>query len=328
MIDPGKGLGSFIDMVGVAVASLCILTGCDRPVANQVQGYIEGEFIYVSSPLAGTLETLSVVRGDRVTEGDPLFTLEDTPEKAALDETERRLAQARATFEDLKKGRRPSEIEALEAQLRQQRAALRLAEKELERQERISRVPGATSEQEKDRARSTRDQGIQRVAQIEADLKTARLGSRADQVEAAGANVKAVEAALSKAKWDLSQKERAAPRSGLVFNTIYRPGEWVAAGRPVVSLLPPENIKVRAFVPETMVGGIQPGTPVRVLIDGADRPVSGKISFISPQAEYTPPVIYSRENRTKLVFMVEAVVDPEAAINLHPGQPVDVRFGS
>jgi HlyD family secretion protein len=113
----------------------------------------------------------------------------------------------------------------------------------------------------------------------------------------------------------------------LVFDTLYREGEWVAAGRPVVMLLPPENIKVRAFVPETRIAAITTGAPVRVTVDGVSEAFAGRVSYISPRAEFTPPVIYSRESRAKLVFMIEAVFDPEVARKLHPGQPVDLRFG-
>jgi HlyD family secretion protein len=140
--------------------------------------------------------------------------------------------------------------------------------------------------------------------------------------------MRAQEATLAKADWDLSQKRQAAPQAGEVFDTLYREGEWVAAGRPVVVLLPPRNIKVRAFVPETRIGAIQPGDRVLVTVDGVAAPFIGKVSFISPQAEYTPPVIYSRESRSKLVFMIEAIFDNQTAAKLHPGQPVDVRFGS
>ncbi len=258
---------------------------------------------------------------------EPLFELEDTPQIAARDEAAQRLAQARASLEDLTKGKRPSEIEAVAAQLQQARAALELAEKEFFRQEGLIH-DDATTPQELDRARSTRDQARQQVAQLEAELKTAELGARSDQIAAAQANVRALEAALAKAQWDLSQTRQASPQAGLVFDTLYRPGEWVAAGRPVVTLLPPGNIKVRAFVPRTQIGVIHAGDEVRVTVDGMPEPVLGRISFISPKAEYTPPVIYSRSSRSKLVFLVEAVFDPNVAVNLHPGQPVDVEFGS
>jgi len=293
---------------------------------DPVQGYVEGEFVYVSSPSAGTLEALRVRRGTWVKEGDPLFTLESEPQRAANDEAAQRLEQARASLEDLKKGKRPSEIEAIEAQLQESRAALALAEKEFSRQEGLSRS-GATTAQELDRARATHDRYRQRVAQLDAELKTAQLGSRGDQIVAAQANVRALEAALTKAQWELSQTRQEAPQAGLVFDTLYRPGEWVAAGRPVVALLPPENVKVRAFVAETRIGAIHVGDDVRITVDGLAEPIIGRVSFISPQAEYTPPVIYSRQARSKQVFLVEVVFDPDVAAGLHPGQPVDVEFG-
>ncbi len=311
---------------GGALLMLCLLTGCRSSNPNRVQGYVEGEFVYVASPLAGALEALYVQRGGQVKAGDPLFALESTPERAARDEAARRLVQGRAQWEDAKKGKRPSEIDSLEAQLKQAKAALTLSERELARQTPLVRSH-ATSAEDFDRVRATRDQDRQRVAQLEADLQTARLGARSDQITAAEANMRALEAALAKADWDLAQKRQNAPQAGLVFDTLFREGEWVAAGRPVVALLPPQNIKVRAFVPQVQIGALQVGQPVRVTVDGVPEPYLGKVSFISPQAEFTPPVIYSRESRAKLVFLIEAVFDPQAAANLHPGQPVDVHFG-
>jgi HlyD family secretion protein len=136
--------------------------------------------------------------------------------------------------------------------------------------------------------------------------------------------VHARQADLDQAEWNLSQKHQQAPQDAIVFDTLYRQGEWVPSGHPVVQLLPASNIKVRAFVPETNIGNFHLGDGVRVSVDGNGSSVTGKISFISPSAEYTPPVIYSRDSREKLVFMVEAVFDPRVAINLHPGQPVDL----
>jgi HlyD family secretion protein len=319
---------AFIHLICVTamMATMGILAGCSRREPEQVQGYVEGEYVYVASPLAGTLESLYVQRGVQVKQGDPLFALEGEPEKAAVDEAAQRLAQARATLEDLKKGKRPTEVEATEAQLRQAQAALTLSQEELARQEQLF-SSGATTPQILDQARAVREQDRQRVAQLEADLKTARLGGRSDQIVAAEANARALEAAMAKAQWNLSQKRQTAPQAGLVFDTLYKPGEWVAAGRPVVSLLPPENIKVRAFVPETRIAAIGPGDSVQVAMDGLPEPIMGTVSFISPRAEYTPPVIYSRESREKLVFMIEISFDPETAARLHPGQPVDVHLG-
>jgi HlyD family secretion protein len=309
----------------VLLLPLVVLASCGRRPSDRVQGYVEGEYVYIASPLAGALEKLHVQRGTQVNAGDPLFELESVAEKTSRDEAERRLAQARANLEDARQGKRPTEIASIEAQLQQARAALALSDREFIRQDELTRT-GAASKQEFDRARATRDQDRQRVAQLEAELKTAGLGSRTAQITAAEAEVRARESALARSEWELSQKAQAATQSGLVFDTLYRQGEWIAAGRPVVVLLPPQNIKVRAFVPQGRLGAIQPGQQVRVTVDGVAEPFLGKISYISPQAEYTPPVIYSQESRGKLVFMVEAVFDPAVAAKLHPGQPVDLQF--
>jgi HlyD family secretion protein len=323
-LDPGHRTAYCSIAAGLTV--LCLLAGCRKSPSNLVQGYVEGEFVYVASPLAGALKSLSVQRGAQVKTGDPLFALDTTAETAARDEAQQRVAQARATLEDIKKPRRPEEIESIEAQLKQAQAALAFSEQEFNRQTELVRS-GATSVQEADRARATRDQDRQRVAQTEADLQVARLGARSDQITAAENNVRAMEAALTAAEWNLSQKCQSAPQAALVFDTLYREGEWVAAGRPVVALLPPPNIKVRAFVPQTRIGAVRVGDSAAVTLDGVPQSFAGKVSFISPQVEYTPPVIYSRESRDKLVFMIEIVFEPETAARLHPGQPVDVQFG-
>jgi HlyD family secretion protein len=306
--------------------SLIGLTSCAPPPPGRVQGYIEGEFVYVASPQAGALRKLLVSRGEVVKAGDLLFSLDSSPEKDDLDQAQRRLSEARASLADARKGKREPEIRSLEAQITQARAALAYSSAEWERQEKLSKVEGAGAAQDMEKARQAHDQDAARLTQMEADLETARLGARDDLVAAMEANVRALEAAESRSQWGLDQKSQAAPRAGIIFDTLYRPGEWVEPGRPVVALLPPENIKLRAFVPERLVGALHQGDPVSVSIDGVAGIISGKISFISPQVEYTPPVIYSRESREKLAFMIEAVFDPKIAAQLHPGQPVNVQL--
>jgi HlyD family secretion protein len=307
------------------VPALLLLASCSSPSADLLHGYVEGEFVYVASPLPGTV-TLNVSRGATVKKGDPLFALENDAERSARDEAGKRLAQAKASLQDIRKGLRPTEIAALNAQLQQTKSALALAEIEYDRQDKLLRS-GSVSRQSMDSARSVRDQQLQLVARIGSELQTARLGARSDQIAGAEANVRALEAVLVRAEWELSQKSRKAPETAIVYDTLYRSGEWVAAGRPVVSLLPPEGIKVRAFLPEGMIASVRINDPVTVTADGIKESFIGKVTFISPRAEYTPPVIYSRENRAKLVYLAELSFPPESALRLHPGQPVDLRFG-
>jgi HlyD family secretion protein len=311
-----------------SIAAVASLSGCNRGASDRVQGYIEGEFVYVASPHAGSLEKLEVAKGAQVNAGDPLFVLNGMPERAARDEAEHALNRANAAWEDAKKGKRPSELESAAAALERARAALELSEKEAIRQEGLLATAGATSEHEVDHARSIRDQDRERVVELAAELETARQGSRVDQVAAAEAEVQSARAALSRAEWELGEKRQAAPSAGVVFDTLYREGDWVGAGLPVVMLLPPGNVKLRAFVAEERVGSLQLGDSVQVHVDGVSGSHTGKISYIAPRAEYTPPVVYSRENRNKFVFMIEAVFEPDIARTLHPGQPVEVEFAA
>lgn len=307
------------------IVALMLPSACSSPSPDIFHGYVEGEFVYVASPLPGIV-TLKVSKGGTIKKGEPLFALESDAERSVRDEAQRRLAQAKAFLQDAQKGLRPTEIAAVKAQLQQARSALTFAAAEYGRQERLYRL-AVVSEESLDSARSARDQQQQLVARLEADLQTAGLGGRSDQIAAARANVRALEAVLARAEWELSQKSRKAPEAALVYDTLYRSGEWVAAGRPVVTLLPPESIKVRVYVPEGKLASIHPGDPVTVTVDGIKESFSGRISFISPRAEYTPPVIYSRESRARLVYLVEAVFPPQSPARLHPGQPVDLRFG-
>lgn len=301
------------------------LAACDRaPAPGRWQGYVEGEFVHVASPLAGRLDKLAVTKGARVEAGAPLFTLEQVAEQATRREAAERLRQAEARLADLKKGQRPTELAAIEARIAQARAAADLSAKEAARISRLheSRV---VSDDDFDRARLTHEANLKQIAEAEAQLATAQLGARADAVTAAEADVAAARAALERAEWSVAQKSPAAPAAALVYDTLYREGEFVAAGLPAVTLLPPGHIKVRFFVPEAELAGLKTGDRVRIALTGHTTPLDARISYLSPQPEYTPPILYNRENRAKLVFMIEALpLDAVAARDLHPGQPVDV----
>ncbi len=310
----------------VLVSGMLLAPGCVRHDSAGYQGYLEGEFIYVAAPLSGQLAKLAVQKGTRVEAGAPLFTLEQSAELSQLREAAGRLRQSQARLADLQKGQRPSELAALEARLAQARTAAELSARELERATKLHETT-VLSDDDYDRARLNHEANTRLVAETAAQLATAQLGGRADAVTAAEADAAAAQAALDRAGWSVAQKSQAAPRAALVYDTLFREGEFVPAATPVVALLPPENIKVRFFVPEAGFGALKAGDLVKVSFTGRATPLEARISYLSPKPEYTPPVLYNRENRAKLVFMAEAVLDPAAARDLHPGQPVDVTVG-
>jgi HlyD family secretion protein len=194
-----------------------------------------------------------------------------------------------------------SAVQQAEKNLAQAQAGLSRSQSEFERRQKLRNGDAQViSAEELDQARAQRD---------------------ADE-----AAVESQNAALDKAKWSFDQKQQFAPSGAQVQDTLYRQGEWVAAGSPVVVLLPPENLKVRFFVPQAMLPKIKAGETVNVGFDGAVKNYSATVNYISAQAEFTPPVIYNRENRAKLVYMIEAKFSPADAADVRPGQPVDVKL--
>lgn len=304
---------------------LCCLAGCSRPVTHSYQGYVEGKFIYVASPQSGRVDHLAVARGDTISVGKPLFTLDQEPELSAEMQARELLRSEEARLEDLQTGKRPPEKEVIAAQLAQTKVEHQKTVEILKSDE-AQYAAGGLPLTDLIAARTAVEVNAARVRQYQSDLEVAELGGREAQIKAQAQVVAASRAALQEATWKLQQKKIATSRSGLIFDTFYREGEWVPAGSPIIQMLPPENIEVRFFVPEPMVGKLQIGQNVAIRHDGRNDSVPARITFISTKVEFTPPVIYSDENRAKLVFMIIAQPAADQAATLHPGQPVEVTL--
>jgi HlyD family secretion protein len=298
-----------------------LLAGCQKSDENLWQGYVEGEYVMLASPYAGQLQQLFVRRGEQVEAGKPVFVLEQEAERAARLEAEQHLKSAQARLENLQVPRRPPEITALREQLNQARAAQELSRVNLSREQELFQK-GFSPKARLDDARTAMERDAARVKEAEAQLRNALMPlGRAGEREAADAEMAAAKAQLAQADWRLQQKSIAAPVSALVQDTFFVAGEWVPAGRPVASLLPPGNVKARFYVPEPLVSSLAIGRALEIRCDGCPA-IEAKVSYVSSQAEYTPPVLYSKDSRAKLMFLVEARLSNTM---LRPGQPIDVR---
>ena len=277
---------------GCAVAALA-LAACGPAAERPIQGYIEGEYVRAAAPFAGALTQLSVKRGEPVSVGAPLFALERENEVALRRQSEQQLQAAQARLENLKTGKRPVEVETVAEQMRQAMATRDLAVTNLARQQKLY-ASGFVSGAVIDDARTEVKRDEAAVAQLQASVATAKLPARADEIRAAEADARAAREALAQADWRLGQRAiDVAPATGRVNDTYFVIGDWVPAGAPVVSLLPPANVKIRFYVPEPVVGRIKPGQSVEFSCDGCGGTMPATIAFISDRAEFTPPVLYS-----------------------------------
>jgi HlyD family secretion protein len=301
-----------------------LLSGCFGADEGVIQGYIEGTYVYVSAESAGRLVERPVSAGDMIEAGAVIARLDDSEEKEAIAEAEARTAQAKAQLANLLSGKRDEEIGVIEARLSEARANLNLAEEDYRRKQAL-RERGTVAQSVVDDAKTKRDTASATVEGVERELIVAKLPARPDEISAAERNVAAEEAALAQAKIQLERRTLVAPSAGHVERTFYEVGERVNAGQPIISLLPEANKKVRFFLPERRLARVRIGDRITVACDGCAGGLEAEINRVATEAEFTPPILYSKDSRDKLVFRIEAK-PIGAAAELKVGQPVDVRL--
>jgi HlyD family secretion protein len=310
----------------ISISCILLFAACGPTKERPLQGYVEGEYVRVGAPFAGTLEKLAVQRGDQIAAGAPLFALEQENEVAARRQAEQQLRSAEARLENLKTGKRAPEVQAVEEQLRQAEAARELSQANFRRQDSLYKS-GFISSAALDDVRTKLKSDEASVEQLRAQLAAVKIPTgRPDEIRAAQADADGARQALAQADWRLGQRTIEAPQAGRVNDTYYVVGDFVPAGSPVVSILPAANVKVRFYVPEPSLGRVRSGQTVTFACDGCGAAMNATISFIADRAEFTPPVLYSRENRAKLVYLVEARPSADVAARLNAGQPVDVTL--
>lgn len=289
-------------------------------------GYMEADLVLVGSEQGGRVETLSVQEGDSVDKGAPIFTLESTEQEAEVAAARARVSEAEARLADAKQTmQRPGEIEVLNAALAQAKAMLQMSTLTLDRTQKLFDKKWV-SQAQLDDAAAQHDRNVAAVAEAERRIEAARLPNRSDLIDAAAASVETARHSLEQAEKALAKRKVFAPAAGTVEEIYFRPGEVVKEGQGVIALLPPGNLKVRFFVAEPVRATLHPGQEVKVTCDGCQGGLTAEISFIAREAEFTPPVIFSQEQREKLVFLVEARPTGDA-IHLTAGQPVTVNLG-
>ncbi|MEZ5840176.1 MAG: HlyD family efflux transporter periplasmic adaptor subunit [Hyphomicrobiales bacterium] len=306
-----------------SLAFLSALPFCSGLDGAAFGGYVEGDYTAIAPLSVARVTEIGVRRGEHVAAGALLARVETEDAELAVRQAEAVAAEARAVVANLNSGKRPEEIAAIEASLRSAESQSREAAQTLERRQQL-RARGVASQAELDQAESARDVALARVKEIEANLAVARLPARDEELAAAGQRLAQAEAALATARWQLDQRRLQAPAAGLVEDVLRHAGDTAGPTAPVISFLPDGAVKLRFYVPEEAIAEMRPGRRVAVACDGCAEGLSASISYVSPDPEFTPPVIYSVERRQKLVYLVEARPD-DKSLSLRPGQIVDVR---
>jgi HlyD family secretion protein len=299
-------------LIAVAALAWFLMRGSERQ--RLLSGYIEGESLFLAAPVAGTVSSITAEEGQRVAAGAQLFTIDPATLSAQGEQARAQLAEARTQIATAAANAQQAEAEATAAA-----ADADKARRDLDRLLSVRRDdPAAVAGKDIDAANAA-------LREANARLNAARqlAGARRSQIAAARAQENQARGGEREVAIRVGQLAPPSPSPARVEEIFYRPGEWVAANQPVVSLLPDDRVKIRFFVPEQEVARYRPGRNVRFSCDGCTAGMTAKINYVSPRPEFTPPVIYSRYSRDRLVFMVEAL--PARPANLMPGLPVDVE---
>lgn len=302
-----------------------LLNSCAPPMPLAT-GYVEGEYALIAPVETARIEQVSVRRGDRFAAGTALASMERKDADIAVAEAVAALAQAQSQLADLRLGKRREEIAMIEAGLNSAKAEQAEAERKARRAGDLARR-GIAAQADLDAAQTAVELTAAKVAELQANLAVARLPARPDQIAAAQAAVDRAQAALSSAQWRLENRTLKALTPGTVSDILRETGEVAGPQAPVLTVLPDGAVKLKLYVPEPALANVNPGVRLRVNCDACGDGMTATVSYVSPDPEFTPPVIYSLENRQKLVYLIEARPDDGSAA-LKPGQIVDVALDS
>jgi HlyD family secretion protein len=305
---------------------LIVVSGCsfDNGVKSDGSGTIECTQVQVAPQVSGYIQRLRFDEGDEVRAGELVFKI--NPEDYRLRVAEARAAVLLASNQLalVLAGARIEDVEAARAKVQELRAIADGADADLKRIEQVFRSGSATQKQLDD-ARVAAEKAKAAVAAAEQNLARLIAGARKEEIEVARSQYELAMAQLAKAEKALADCEVYAPIDGVVTTKVREQGEFVSAGMPVLTLSKLDEVWLSVYVPESRLADVRLGQEAYVMVDGRDDVFKGKVTFISPIAEFTPRNTQTPEERAKLVYRIKITVSNTNRV-LKPGMPADGFF--
>jgi multidrug resistance efflux pump len=296
--------------VSIGIGGIVYWQSNRRPENHlQLPGVIEIQEVRLGSKIGGRVADVLVREGDVAQPGQLLVKFAVPELEAQREQQEGRLAAVEATLLRARNGSRPEEIDEAKSDLESSEADLKQAEADFMRVDRLFKE-GTLTRADWDLARAARDRLKGKVASSRAHYELIRLGSRAEDIALAEANVVEARGKLNEINANLAEANVTAPERAVIEVVAVRKGDLVGPNTPVVRVLRAADIWVRVYVPETMLGRIRLGQPAKVTIDAfPGRQFSGTVFQIASESEYTPRNVQSLEERRYQVFGVKIRID-------------------
>ena len=325
-----------LSLLLVLVAPACAPDAPENTL--RVSGHVEATEVHVAAEVGGRILELRAAEGDRLNRGDVIATVDtrDTElqiQRARADRAtagaQLRLLEAGSRVEDIRQAE--AEVQVAQAEVTAIEADLKSAQLDLDRFESLLKA-NAGSQKQRDDARARvdvvreRQRGAQERTRATGEaLARVKKGARAEEIEAARTRVAASDAQIAVFDKALSDAQIVAPVSGIVTQKLVDAGEIVMRGTALVVVTDLDNAWANLFVPEPMVPRVKLGQPAQVVTDAGGEGLSGKVTFVSPKAEFTPRNVQTAEERSKLVYRIKVSVDNRQGV-LKPGMPVDAQL--
>ncbi len=289
-------------------------------------GTVEATEARLAFEAGGRIAEITVHEGDQVPAGTVLARLDASEAEARVRQAEAQQQAAGARLAELQRGFRREEVAQAQAAVEAASARLGNAESEKSRAATLF-AGGAISREAYDRAVLAADLAAQELARGREQLALLTRGNRPETIETQRAMVAQAQAAVESAAAVLANFQLAAPFAGRITHRLREPGETVTPGSPVVTLLDPDDRWVRIYVPETRLGAVALGAVAEIRSDTyPDKVYQGEVTFLASEAEFTPKSVQTQEERVRLVYAAKVRVRGDAAFELKPGMPVDVRI--
>jgi HlyD family secretion protein len=288
----------------------------------RVSGNIEITDVEVSFKIPGRVEERPVFEGQMITAGQRVARLDDKDLQLEIDLRRAQVAAARSVLAEVQTGSRPEEIAQAEAVLERVQAEGSRTRIEFERQKRLYERE-VISTREFDQAKTAFEGTEARIREAKEALTLVRKGPRQEKIDQARAALGQAEQALGLAETRMNYATLTSPISGMVLSENVQPGEYVSPGTPVISMGDLSRVYLRAYINETDLGRVKVGQQVKIITDTfPGKNYEGKISFIAPQAEFTPKNVQTQKERVKLVYRIKVEI-PNLNMELKPGMPAD-----
>jgi len=301
---------------------VAIFPGFSNNVDLSFSGYVEADYVYVAPTATGRLDGIFVSESQSISAGDVLFTQDNEQYQAALTAARATAEALRAAAENIRTGAREEEMAVVRAQIEMALAKQNLSQTNLDRDLKLY-TGGFVTNSKIEQERADLASAIAQVDQLKATLVFMELPARSAELLKAESNVQAALAEVSAAKSRLDAQTIRSPVSGRIERVYYSLGEVAMTAKPVVSILPDGSKSVIFYIPQARLAEFKIGDPLLLSCDGCSTTIQAVVETIDSKPEFTPPIIYSREERSRLVFRAKARL-PEG-VTLNPGQPVSLE---